>query len=126
VLGALNTGHEGGWATIHANAAEDVPARLIALAALAGMSEGALAAQAAAGIDAVVHLRRTGGVRRIAQVAVLRRSGVELECVSALEISPDGSVHAGPGVDRLAERIGEGPVRAALGAPAQVAPGGPG
>jgi pilus assembly protein CpaF len=123
VLGALNTGHEGGWATIHANAAEDVPARLLALAALAGMSEGALAAQAAAGIDAVVHLRRTAGVRRVAQVAVLRRSGAGLECVSALEIAPEGSVSAGPGVDRLAERIGDEPVRRALGVPASTSPG---
>ena len=38
VLTALNTGHDGGCATVHANAAADVPARLEALAALAGMS----------------------------------------------------------------------------------------
>ena len=57
VLTALNTGHDGGWATIHANGARDVPARLAALGALAGMSESAVAAQAASAIDAVLHLR---------------------------------------------------------------------
>ncbi|MCI7551813.1 MAG: TadA family conjugal transfer-associated ATPase [Actinomycetaceae bacterium] len=59
VLGALNTGHEGGWATIHANSAVDVPARLVALGALAGMNEETVAAQASAALDAVIHVRRS-------------------------------------------------------------------
>ena len=42
VLTALNTGHEGGWATLHANSAVDVPARLAALGALAGLTPQAL------------------------------------------------------------------------------------
>ena len=40
LLAALNTGHEGGSGTLHANSAHDVPARLEALAAVAGMSRG--------------------------------------------------------------------------------------
>ncbi|AZR07214.1 TadA family conjugal transfer-associated ATPase [Trueperella pyogenes] len=44
VLGALNTGHEGGWATIHANSTADIPARLVALGALAGMNEATVTA----------------------------------------------------------------------------------
>ena len=59
VLTALNTGHEGGWATLHANSPADVPARLTALGALAGLDETAVAAQAVSALDAVVHLRRT-------------------------------------------------------------------
>ena len=59
VLTALNTGHEGGWATLHANSPADVPARLTALGALAGLDEIAVAAQAVSALDAVVHLRRT-------------------------------------------------------------------
>lgn len=71
VLSALNTGHEGGWATIHANSAADVPARLVALGALANMSEATVHAQAHAALDAVVHLARgRDGKRRVAQVAV--------------------------------------------------------
>ncbi|MCI7456092.1 TadA family conjugal transfer-associated ATPase [Actinomyces urogenitalis] len=58
VLTALNTGHEGGWATLHANAPVDVPARLTALGALAGMDEATVAAQAASALDVVIHLQR--------------------------------------------------------------------
>ncbi|WP_434081577.1 ATPase, T2SS/T4P/T4SS family [Sanguibacter sp. Z1732] len=57
VLGALNTGHDGGWATVHANAAGDVPARLVALGSLAGLDPAAVAVQAASALDAIVHLR---------------------------------------------------------------------
>src|SRR5665647_3751539 len=58
VLTALNTGHQGGCATVHANALADLPARLAALGALAGMTPAAVAAQAVSALDAVVHLRR--------------------------------------------------------------------
>jgi pilus assembly protein CpaF len=61
VLTALNTGHEGGFATLHANAAADVPARLEALGALAGLGRDALGALAVAAFDAVLHLRRAPG-----------------------------------------------------------------
>ncbi len=59
VLTALNTGHRGGMATMHANAPQDVPARLIALGALAGMDARATVLHAAAAFDAVVHLDKT-------------------------------------------------------------------
>ncbi|TAL22621.1 MAG: TadA family conjugal transfer-associated ATPase [Frankiales bacterium] len=75
LLAALNTGHEGGCGTLHANSAEDVPARLEALAALAGLGREALHSQLASGLRVVVHLRRSRatGVRRVAQVCVLGR-----------------------------------------------------
>jgi len=37
LLAALNTGHEGGCGTLHANSARDVPARVEALALAAGL-----------------------------------------------------------------------------------------
>lgn len=58
LLTALNTGHEGGCGTVHANSAADVPARLTALAALGGLGPQALVAQAAAALDVVVPLER--------------------------------------------------------------------
>ena len=104
VLTALNTGHEGGWATIHANSAMDVPARLAALGALAGMDEMALAAQASSAIDAVIHLERRDGVRRIAHIATMERDGGELRAATAIRWTGTG-VEQGPGWDRLARRI---------------------
>lgn len=84
LLAALNTGHEGGCGTVHANSAADVPARLEALALAAGLGREALHAQVAAGLDAVVHLERhRDGVRRVASVHLLDRG-------------PDGVVRALP------------------------------
>lgn len=76
LLSALNTGHEGGCGTLHANSAVDVPARLEALAATAGLGRAALHSQLAAGLRVAVHLARSrgSGARRVAQVCVLHRA----------------------------------------------------
>jgi len=74
LLAALNTGHEGGCGTVHANAASDVPARLEALATTAGLDRAALHSQLAAALDVLVHLvRDRRGRRRIAEIHVLDR-----------------------------------------------------
>ena len=75
LLAALNTGHDGGAGTLHANSLEDVPARLEALGALAGLSPSATARQAVSAIGAVLHLERVEGVRRLAQVGSLALDG---------------------------------------------------
>ncbi|MCL2466026.1 MAG: TadA family conjugal transfer-associated ATPase [Micrococcales bacterium] len=107
VLAALNTGHEGGCATLHANAAADVPARLEALGALAGMDRATVAAQAASAVDAVVHLRRAGGHRYVAQVgAVGRAADGALAVDVAVEVDPTGTVVRGPAWNRLALKAG--------------------
>ncbi|GAA2079417.1 hypothetical protein GCM10009840_13260 [Pseudolysinimonas kribbensis] len=72
LLGALNTGHDGGAGTLHANSLADVPARLEALGALAGLGAEALARQAVSAIDAVLHLERTGSGRRLTARGTLR------------------------------------------------------
>ncbi|MFS0866713.1 TadA family conjugal transfer-associated ATPase [Microbacterium sp. 179-B 1A2 NHS] len=70
LLTALNTGHDGGAGTVHASGLADVPARLEALGALAGMDDRALARQVASAIGAVIHLERgTDGIRRITGIA---------------------------------------------------------
>ena len=108
VLSALNTGHDGGCTTVHANAATDVPARLEALGALAGLSREALAAQAASALHAVVHLRRDGGRRRVAEIATVARDPERGTLVvrTALAAAPDGGVTSGPGWADLARRAG--------------------
>jgi pilus assembly protein CpaF len=66
LLAALNTGHDGGAGTLHANALPDVPARMEALGALGGMSPEAVARQTVSAIGLVVHLARAAGRRRLA------------------------------------------------------------
>lgn len=77
LLAALNTGHDGGAGTLHANSLDDVPARLEALGALAGMTPDAVARQTVSAIGTVLHVERAGGTRRLAQVGrfVLDRHG---------------------------------------------------
>ena len=57
LLAAMNTGHEGGCGTLHANSSGDVPARIEALAMAAGLPRAAAHSQLASA-------RRRGGPRR--------------------------------------------------------------
>jgi len=85
LLTALNTGHDGGAGTVHASGLADVPARLEALGALAGMDDRALARQTASAIGAVVHVERgSDGVRRVVGLArpVVRADRLEIEELS--------------------------------------------
>ncbi|MDQ4214388.1 TadA family conjugal transfer-associated ATPase [Microbacterium capsulatum] len=79
LLTALNTGHDGGAGTLHASGLSDVPARLEALGALAGMDPPALARQAVSAFASVLHLvRERSGVRRLVQAGELWLDGEHL------------------------------------------------
>jgi pilus assembly protein CpaF len=91
LLAALNTGHDGGAGTLHANSLSDVPARLEALGALADMSPTAVARQTVSAIDAVLHLRRDHGVRRVAEVGSFELDAAgRLRVRSELDRPPGG------------------------------------
>ena len=75
LLAALNTGHDGGCGTLHANRPGEVPARLEALGVAAGLDRRAVHSQAAAALAVVVHVRRTAAGRRVAEIGVVRRDG---------------------------------------------------
>ncbi|MQY05475.1 TadA family conjugal transfer-associated ATPase [Actinomadura macrotermitis] len=110
LLAALNTGHEGGCGTLHANRTADVPARLEALACAAGLSREAVHSQLAAALDVVVHLVRDpgGGRRRIAGVGVFQRTGEGLvEVASAVSFTPAGDLLPEAGASALAARLGD-------------------
>lgn len=71
LLVALNTGHEGGLSTVHANSPAEVPARLEALGALADLRRDALHSLAAAALHVVVHCARDQRGRHVDQIAVV-------------------------------------------------------
>jgi pilus assembly protein CpaF len=74
LLAALNTGHDGGAGTVHANNPAEVPARLEALAALGGLDRAALHSQLAAAVQVILHVSRNRtGVRRLSEIGVLQR-----------------------------------------------------
>jgi Type II/IV secretion system protein len=110
LLTAMNTGHEGGCGTVHANSTADIPARLEALASLGGLPRPALHAQLAAALDAVIHVARDdSGSRRVADIAIFVREPrtglVRSEC--AVQFRPNGGSVLGPGgrqLERMLER----------------------
>ncbi|GAB3601385.1 TadA family conjugal transfer-associated ATPase [Microbacterium tumbae] len=86
LLTALNTGHDGGAGTLHASSLVDVPARMEALGALAGMDPPALARQVVSAFTIVLHLGRgADGVRRIERAGRFVLAGDRL---SIEEVAP--------------------------------------
>jgi pilus assembly protein CpaF len=75
LLGAMNTGHDGGAGTLHANTAADVPARLEALGMLGGLPRTALHAQVVAALQVILHVRRTSAGRVLESVSVVLPAG---------------------------------------------------
>ncbi len=110
LLTAMNTGHEGGCGTVHANSTADIPARLEALASLGGLPRAALHAQLASALDAVIHVARDdSGMRRVAEISIFIRdpgSGL-VRSERAVHFQPGGGTVLGPGsrqLERMLER----------------------
>jgi pilus assembly protein CpaF len=108
LLAALNTGHEGGCGTVHANSATDVPARLEALALTAGLGRDAVHSQMAAALDVCVHVGRgTSGRRVVREVGLFTRASSGLvEVETAVSFTDAGETRLGAGWDRLLGRLG--------------------
>ncbi len=107
MLSAMNTGHEGGCATIHANSAGDVPSRVEGLALAAGLGREAAHSQLLSAVDVVVHLQRDAtGRRRIREIGVLTRGqGGVAEVVAGVTFAIDGTLVAGPAIQGLTALI---------------------
>lgn len=103
LLAALNTGHDGGAGTVHANRPAEVPARLEALAALGGLDRAALHSQLAAAVQVVLHVDRArAGDRRLTEIAVLHRAGdTPVRAVTAWHVDTG----PGPGAVELTELL---------------------
>jgi pilus assembly protein CpaF len=96
MLQAMNTGHEGSVATLHANSTEDSIVRLSTLASMSDLNVpyDALRDQINSAIDVIVQLTRTvDGQRKVAEVAVVasqRRERFRLATVAGFKPNPIG------------------------------------
>ena len=108
LLAALNTGHDGGACTVHANSSADVVARLEGLALAAGLPQEAVHAQLASALHVLVHCARDRrGVRRVSEVAVLTRGADgRAIAVPALTVDEAGRTTEHEGASVLALRLG--------------------
>lgn len=108
MLAAMNTGHEGGCATLHANSAADVPSRIESLALAAGLSREAALSQLCSAVDIVVHLGRgSDRVRRVQEIGVvLRRGDGSVGVETAVAFTAGGEVRPGPAAARLTGMTG--------------------
>ena len=120
-LTAMNTGHQGAAGTVHANSPAAVPARLIAMGALADLPPDSVALQASAALDAVIHVERRQGRRMPVAVSLVECRDRGLEMVPALNAPPAGrhggykheadkygadTPQTGPGWEKLRTRLG--------------------
>ncbi|MEM8709826.1 MAG: CpaF family protein [Planctomycetota bacterium] len=74
MLQAMNTGHEGGLCTVHANSTRDALSRLETMVLMAGadLPSAAIREQISSALELVVHVRRyEDGVRRVASISEL-------------------------------------------------------
>jgi pilus assembly protein CpaF len=87
MLQAMNTGHEGSMATIHANSPRDALTRLTQMVGMAGlsMSEGSIRGQIASAISIIIQLQRfSDGRRRVVSISEL--TGLERDVIQLQEI----------------------------------------
>lgn len=102
VVTAMNTGHTGGFTTVHANSLADVPARMVALGSLAGMDQASVSTHVGSAFQVVVHLARdSAGRRRVADVGSFAGTS-PLEVVPAWEYRREGYRRL-PGAEHLEE-----------------------
>ncbi|MCK0516952.1 TadA family conjugal transfer-associated ATPase [Williamsia sp. DF01-3] len=107
LLTAMNTGHDGGAGTLHANSTAEVPARMEALAALGGMDRPALHSQLAAAISVVIGVfRDASGARGVAEIGMVRRSDDGLVKIERVWDRDDGFSDAATDLaDLLSSRL---------------------
>jgi pilus assembly protein CpaF len=108
LLAALNTGHDGGAGTVHANRPSEVPPPLEALAAVGGLDRAALHSQLSAAVRVLLHVARgRDGSRRLDEIAVVQRDEQSDTCRAVTAWHADhGHTDGFDVLDRLiAERV---------------------
>jgi len=103
LLSALNTGHEGGATTIHANSASSVPARVESLGLMSGLPLLAIRKQLICGVQVVVDLTRDSfGQRMLSGLHVLEEGATgEVTVLKAIDLNTDERFE--PGYKKLSD-----------------------
>lgn len=102
LLAAMNTGHDGGAGTVHANSIHEVPARLEALGMLGGLDRAGLQSQLLAAVRLVVAMKRTSSGRVVSELGLVQKSSE-----NQVEVSTIWSINNGktPQYDDYAEAV---------------------
>ncbi|MEV5448134.1 ATPase, T2SS/T4P/T4SS family, partial [Streptomyces sp. NPDC052644] len=104
LLAALNTGHDGGAGTLHANTPADVPARLEALGLLGGLPRAALHGQVTAALQVLVQVRRGPDGRLLESICLLLAGGPD-RLVTVVPAWVRAAGHGDDGLARLARSL---------------------
>jgi len=101
MLQAMNTGHDGSMATLHANSPRDCLYRMEMLAGFAGFqgSEESLRRQIASAVDFIIQISRLPGGRRVV-VSITEVTGVTDNLVTTQELFRHESYYDGDSVER--------------------------
>lgn len=104
LLIALNTGHEGGCVTVHANDTESVIARIEALGLLAKIPKPAIHALLKQAIKVLIHVARTDTGRKLTEISVIDQDSTgSLQVFKALDLISKQRIE--PGWQKLQELI---------------------
>jgi len=109
MLQAMNTGHEGSMATIHANSPREAVSRLEQMIGMAGlpMSQQSIRTQIASAIQLVVQLQRlSDGTRRVTSISEI--TGMEGDVVQLQEIFRFVRTGLGPKGEALGHFVATG------------------
>lgn len=104
LLIALNTGHEGGCVTVHANSTNSVIARIEALGLLAKIPKPAIHALLKQGIKVLIHVARADTGRKVTEISVIDQDSTgSLQVFKALDLISKQTIE--PGWQKLQELI---------------------
>lgn len=102
---ALNTGHDGGCGTIHANSAKDVPSRIAALGLLHGVSREAMNAQLGSAFDLLIHLHSINERRSIESINIVKEKFGLVEIIPAITIDSNFNITKDVGFAELEKML---------------------
>ena len=105
LLIALNTGHEGGCVTLHANNTQAVISRIEALGLLAKIPKAAVQALLKESIQVLLHVQRTNTGRKLTEISLLIETPTgSLKVLPALDLLTYKKIE--PGWQQLQELLG--------------------